>query len=575
MHVHILRTRDEISELTPAWDELAKGASASTPFITPAWTTAWLETTRELEPYVVTVSRGVTLVGLLPLVKTRAARRLGFVAEGEYALLAVGEVAAVADAIAMALAERTSDWDVIELAELRGDAADVLASAFDRHELGWHAKETSAAPFVRLDSAYSARPEVIDDLMRRECRLESVGPVRFQRATSAEELDVGISEVLQRQGQWLKRPGSVDLGQVARVAAAARAIPGAVDLLRVDEQLVAYSCAFPGRDGLVSWASGFDPAYASLSVAEILVHRQATAGISRGDRELTFSCRSAPPNLRLETGARGGLTVLVYHRGVRSRAYAEAERLKLLASPGVARIRDAAREPLRKASPSYFRGRAVELVSKVRRSVTDRGTKGTAERLVQQGVQRVHRVVKGRLYACDLPVPWPRARPGTTFALLGPSSFAELAAGGRYELPWIVQRYAEGTRCYGVHIDGALAVYGWEVSGRTVAVPELGGRLELTDEEVYITDCYTMPAFRGRGLYQFLLEAMLASAGDRGKTRGYGTAEEGNAPSSKGQEKAGFSLALKVDEAKWWFEADNQPPLNRRGWNPGTTTKTG
>jgi ribosomal protein S18 acetylase RimI-like enzyme len=98
------------------------------------------------------------------------------------------------------------------------------------------------------------------------------------------------------------------------------------------------------------------------------------------------------------------------------------------------------------------------------------------------------------------------------------------------------RRFDEGHRAYVAWYNGERAAFGW-VAARTATIGELGAKLEVRDDERYLWNFVTLPAFRGLGIYPRLIEAILRE--ESAETFWIAYAPENHA-SEAGIHKAGF-----------------------------------
>lgn len=107
--------------------------------------------------------------------------------------------------------------------------------------------------------------------------------------------------------------------------------------------------------------------------------------------------------------------------------------------------------------------------------------------------------------------------------------------------PEAEERFARGDRCYAVLAErNTPAAFGWAGTGRPW-VSETEQHLVLPARTPWIYDCHTFPAFRGRGLYPQLLNAICRDLAQRHGARRVlvGCLRENHA-SWRGIRKAGF-----------------------------------
>jgi hypothetical protein len=89
----------------------------------------------------------------------------------------------------------------------------------------------------------------------------------------------------------------------------------------------------------------------------------------------------------------------------------------------------------------------------------------------------------------------------TTFGTLSPSDIgAYLALRPDTRKSEVERRLARGDRCFVSWADGRIVDVCWSATG-SVYVPYLARFLHVPDGDIYSYDSYTLPAYRGRGLY--------------------------------------------------------------------------
>jgi GNAT superfamily N-acetyltransferase len=105
-------------------------------------------------------------------------------------------------------------------------------------------------------------------------------------------------------------------------------------------------------------------------------------------------------------------------------------------------------------------------------------------------------------------------------------------------------RLRAGHHAYVAYLDGAHVGYGWSAT-READVGELGAHLRLVDGYRYLWDFFTLPDYRGRGLYPQLLQAILRRECANASHFWIGHDRE-NAASARGILRAGFRLVADV-----------------------------
>jgi GNAT superfamily N-acetyltransferase len=109
----------------------------------------------------------------------------------------------------------------------------------------------------------------------------------------------------------------------------------------------------------------------------------------------------------------------------------------------------------------------------------------------------------------------------------------------------IRRRFQTGRRCHCLRAAGHIVAYGWATRGAEW-VGELEREFRLGDDEVYIWDCATLPAWRGQRCYTVLLNQMLRQFHQEGAARIWIGASRQNRPSIQGIMRAGFQHIVDV-----------------------------
>ena len=103
----------------------------------------------------------------------------------------------------------------------------------------------------------------------------------------------------------------------------------------------------------------------------------------------------------------------------------------------------------------------------------------------------------------------------------------------------IQQRLQGSRRCFSLKATGQIVTYGWVTHG-VEHVGELDRDFHLRDDEAYIWDCGTVPAWRNQGCYSALLNQLIYRLHDEGVSRIWIGASRQNRPSIRGFARAGF-----------------------------------
>ena len=123
------------------------------------------------------------------------------------------------------------------------------------------------------------------------------------------------------------------------------------------------------------------------------------------------------------------------------------------------------------------------------------------------------------------------------------------------EGPEMDRRFAAGHTAWIAAIDGEPAAWGWMAS-RSADIGEMGLTFELPSRARYLWNFVTLPAFRGRGIYPRLLDAIVRAERSRADTFWIAYAPE-NRASEAGIRRAGFERVAELS-----FDAAGRPALD-------------
>jgi GNAT superfamily N-acetyltransferase len=132
----------------------------------------------------------------------------------------------------------------------------------------------------------------------------------------------------------------------------------------------------------------------------------------------------------------------------------------------------------------------------------------------------------------------------------------------------IRQRLQNGRRCFILKVGAQVASYGWVTCG-VECVGELERYFYLYNDEAYIWDCGTAPAWRGQRLFSALLSQIVYQLHAREVKRFWIGASQQNEPSVRAFANAGFRRVIDVTYRRffrltllWLYRSSSpQPPL--------------
>lgn len=113
-------------------------------------------------------------------------------------------------------------------------------------------------------------------------------------------------------------------------------------------------------------------------------------------------------------------------------------------------------------------------------------------------------------------------------------------------------RFAEGHRAYVAYLDGVPAAWGW-VATASATIGEVEATFVVPEGERYLWNFVTLAAFRGKGIYPRLLDAIVAAERASAERFWVAYAPENHA-SGAGIRKAGFAVVAELS-----FDGSGRP----------------
>ncbi len=115
--------------------------------------------------------------------------------------------------------------------------------------------------------------------------------------------------------------------------------------------------------------------------------------------------------------------------------------------------------------------------------------------------------------------------------------------------PQAADRLRDGQVCAIAHHETEVVAYCW-LACTPVWVGEIGHAVVPGPEDVYLYDAFTMPGWRGRGLFSAVIASLLALARSRGRKRALIFVGAGNRASRRAIERAGFEIVHTVSRVE-------------------------
>lgn len=294
--------------LAGEWQQLLQEAGLHSPFLRPAWLQAWQ---RELAPdadlLLLSVREGERLIGVMGLV--RRGDDLCFAGDSticDYADIVSCESSrgVVVEALLAGLAERP--WRRLILWGVRADSPTLsaLPAAAERAGLRLGIEREAVCPRVRLPATWDEYLLTLSkkdrhELRRKIRRLQGAGAVQECVLSRPAEIAEALPDFFHLHRTSRQDKATFMTDEMERFFRSICATLSAQDLVRLyflelDRRRVAGVLGFDCGDEIWLYNSGFDPAFASLSVglvSKALALRQA---IEQGKRCYDF-LRGAEP----------------------------------------------------------------------------------------------------------------------------------------------------------------------------------------------------------------------------------------------------------------------------------------
>jgi CelD/BcsL family acetyltransferase involved in cellulose biosynthesis len=315
-----LTSTDALGELRPDWLELWRCSEKSTPFQSPDWLIPWWKHIGEGKLRTLVLRRNARVVGIVPLyvhVRPQTSLRELFpvgIATTDYldAIFDGRFASAGAAALFNYLEEIQTDWDICDLQQLPPQSP-LLKAPIPEHwrdEISVH----GPCPVLSLPSSAAELSTVVSSRLLKELRyasrrLQKLGNVTFEAAT-ASTLEEFLEALLRlHHARWAVRgePGVLTENGVrmAHYETAARFLDA--DLLRLyalrlNQKIIAVYYGFMHCDAnqrrAYFYLSGFDPEFARLSPAGLIVEHAIRAAINERAAEFDFLRGSEPYKYR-------------------------------------------------------------------------------------------------------------------------------------------------------------------------------------------------------------------------------------------------------------------------------------
>lgn len=300
--------REDIDRLEPEWRALIPRAAVRSVFLSPTWHRVWWEEFADSrEPILLSVRSGGELVGVAPLM--REGGRITFAGDTEICdymdlTVATGAEQSALAAVLRALSEEP--WEELALWGLPhySPTLKALAAVAPVFRLSVDVQPEDVCPRVSLPGSWEEYLAGLDkkdrhELRRKLRRLSDGGRVDIEALSEPADISAALDDFLRLHGAARSDKAAFMTPQMARFfrrIVAALAQEGLVEMifLTLNRERVAAVLCFRGQDELLLYNSGYDPAYAALSVGLLSKALALQRAIDEGYRTFDF-LRGAEP----------------------------------------------------------------------------------------------------------------------------------------------------------------------------------------------------------------------------------------------------------------------------------------
>ncbi len=300
--------REELDRLEPEWRELVPRTFLRCVFVSPTWLRVWWQDFADgRELMLLSVRRGQELVGVAPFMRDDG--RLTFAGDTEICdymdfTAVAGAEQAVLTAVLRSLSQES--WQELVLWAVRDDSPTLRALPSVCADLGLslEVELEDVCPRVDLPGSweeYLARLDKKDrhELRRKLRKLPQGGRVGLEVLERPDEVQPALDDFLRLHGAARSEKAAFMTERMARFfrhIVSALAQEGLVELifLTLDRVRVAGVLCFRTEDELLLYNSGYDVAYAGLSVGLLSKALSLQRAIEEGRRRFDF-LRGAEP----------------------------------------------------------------------------------------------------------------------------------------------------------------------------------------------------------------------------------------------------------------------------------------
>lgn len=288
LQVDVVRSPRDLRELEPQWHELWQRCPWATPFQSPQWLLPWWEHFGGAGLFTVTLTRRGRLAGIAPMLIYEEAgeRRMVMLGVGISDYLDVvskGDVAGeFASAVWDAALQHAGEWDVLDLQQLRADSPLLITPL--PAELNGHVEPQDVCPVISLPHGARCIDDVVTTAFAKDIRYyrrraERYGRVDFLHPDARDAALDGLEWLIELHStRWRSQGERGVLAEPAVCAFHRRVVPRMfdagmlrLDIMKIDDRVVACIYNFAHRGRFYCYLSGFDPDFERLAPGKLMI----------------------------------------------------------------------------------------------------------------------------------------------------------------------------------------------------------------------------------------------------------------------------------------------------------------
>jgi len=543
-------------KLEPDWNTILESSDFPNIFTTFDWLYMWWKNYgAEKELYILVVRKGSAILGIAPFMRSvtpvlgRRVKRIQFIGtpDADYSDILATDKTAVIEAVFDHFANNTSDWSEISLTELseRSETYKTIKALTKTRRLLLHERESLECLSYIYDGRDQDRGTFSLPLgktnRKKLSRLRRQGHLEFRQLTDAAQIKKALPTLFHYHiNRWHDTPipskfllrkncafyeGLVDSlapqGRATLFELCNNAIP------------IAHSFCFTLNNVLYGYTMVHNVYFSAYSPGRLLIHHIFNSCFQSGYKEIDFSRGAEQYKFNLTNRTYTNHNVSLFrHRSQFLRA-----RLS---------------RSIRSWSPvrRILRNRRIrDSITRVRAYRERHDSRALLRAIARRVVKYVFDYRVLLMFQHKGPVSTVQARCPIEIRELGIEDIDLICSflgctreSSKYSV--ILERFRDGGRCYTAFCGDAIGSICWGVM-RDEYFEEVDWHLKLESDEVFLSDAFTSPVFRGKRIFPALRSHVLRACLDA-NYKVFGACMSSNIVSYKGIRTAGYTFTYKI-----------------------------